>query len=419
MAGMVTALASCGGKMKLDTKLDTRLDVKKEVNVEPKKEAPPPPPPEPTTDELLTKAVDSEARPIADKARDQYRHPVETLQFFGLNKDMTVLEVEPGEGWYTRILAPVLKDKGQLIVTSTANLDPESDEAKAQAAYEKMLVENKATFGDVKIQAVGDDGVFGAPESVDLVVSFRNNHFWAKAKKQETKIYKGIFDVLKPGGYFGVVMHRADAKTKAKKALRKGYLPEKYVIDRAVAAGFELVEKSEINANPKDTKDYGRGVWSLPPVLAFGDQDKDKYLAIGESDRMTLLFKKPGGEPAAKPETDSETTGTPGAATDKPETVEKTAEKVDGKAEKKADKNTETPAKKVEEEAESALEKLQKKVATAADKVETDIETSNAQKKVEKAADKVDKEVQEITSKNSAEKKSDATDDPKAVKKSK
>ncbi|MBN2341705.1 MAG: class I SAM-dependent methyltransferase [Deltaproteobacteria bacterium] len=359
------AMLSCGGgKLQLEAKVDTKLEVKKEVKAEVKKEEPKEEPKAepPGIEEVLTAAVNGDHRPAEDKARDPYRHPVETLSFFGLKQNMTVLEIAPGQGWYTRILAPVLKDEGKLIVTSVdTTKDVNSEATQSALAYQSMLEQNKNVFGDVQIQVVKKDNKLGEPDSVDMVLSFRNNHFWAKAKRQEAKIYKAIFNVLKPGGVFGMVHHRANPDAKVRQALNKGYLPEQYVIDRALAAGFELVEKSEVNANPKDTKDYQRGVWSLPPVLAFGEKDRDRYLEIGESDRMTLLFRKP----VAK----NEPNDTPAAE-----------EKVEAKKEVSAEVKDENKAEKVEKAEPEEEVKEAKKEASAEVKDENKAEKAKAEK---------------------------------------
>ena len=234
-----------------------------------------------------------------NKARDQHRHPKETLQFFGLANGMNVVEITPGGGWYTELLAPMLKGAGTLTL---AIFDPATvSDAGAKEYYTRNNDKLKAKVGadaasygearfvemDVNAPKLGADG------SADLVVTFRNVHNWTQ-DGTDGAMFKAFFDVLKPGGILGVEEHRANPGTDAKTSAESGYLTEEYVIGLATAAGFELVEKSEVNANPKDTKDHPKGVWTLPPSLALKEQDKDKYLAIGESDRMTLKFRKPG-----------------------------------------------------------------------------------------------------------------------------
>jgi len=226
-------------------------------------------------------------------ARDQYRHPQQTLTFFGVRTDQTVIEITPGNGWYSELLAPLLKDNGHYVA---AIVDPsESDEAKKSAeTLRQKYAADPAHYGKVDVMAYAPQApVFGKPGSADTVLTFRNVHNWVDAGN-EAATFKAFYDVLKPGGTLGVVDHRAKPGTTAKDNENNGYLPTDYVVKLAETAGFKLAGQSEVNANPKDTKDYPDGVWTLPPALVKGDQDKDKYLAIGESDRMTLRFVKPG-----------------------------------------------------------------------------------------------------------------------------
>jgi predicted methyltransferase len=230
-------------------------------------------------------------------ARDAARHPRETLEFFGLERTMTVAELWPGGGWYTEILAPYLSGEGKLIVTNWP-ADHERYGKSAQRFADKLAAAPEI-FGDVTVvtaPVTPEEAFVLAPEAtVDLVVTFRNSHGWHNGG-QTAQIYGAAFKALKPGGIFGVVQHRANDGANPDETAKQGYLPESQVIEAAQAVGFELVEKSEINANPKDTKDYPEGVWSLPPALG-GEQsgeDKAKHTAIGESDRMTLKFRKPG-----------------------------------------------------------------------------------------------------------------------------
>jgi predicted methyltransferase len=226
-------------------------------------------------------------------ARDQYRHPEQTLTFFGVRTDQTVIEITPGNGWYSKVLAPLLKDKGHYVA---AIVDPsESDYAKKSAeSLRQKYAADPAHYGKVDVVAYAPKApVFGKPGSADTVLTFRNVHNWVD-EGNEAATFKAFYTVLKPGGTLGVVDHRAKPGTTAKDNEKNGYLPTDYVVKLAEAAGFKLADQSEVNANPKDTKDYPEGVWTLPPALVKGDQDKDKYLAIGESDRMTLRFVKPG-----------------------------------------------------------------------------------------------------------------------------
>lgn len=226
-------------------------------------------------------------------ARDPYRHPEQTLQFFGVRNDQTLIEISPGSGWYSELLAPLLKDKGHYVA---AIVDPAvSDYAKKSAdSLKQKYAADPAHYGKVEVVAYTPKApVFGKPASADTVLTFRNVHNWVDAGN-EAATFKAFYEVLKPGGTLGVVDHRAKPGTTARDNQKNGYLPTDYVVQLAKTAGFTLVGESEVNANPKDTKDYPDGVWTLPPVLVKGEQDKARYLAIGESDRMTLRFIKPG-----------------------------------------------------------------------------------------------------------------------------
>lgn len=236
-------------------------------------------------------------RSDVNKARDQYRHPVQTLEFFGVTPSQTVIEITPGGGWYTELLAPLLQDKGQYIaaVFSSSGMAERAAEnnTKRNASFADKLKKDPAHYSKAKVVEFDSKAPsFGAPESADVVLTFRNVHNWA-ANNTYAAMFKGMFAVLKPGGVLGVVDHRADKAHDYKKAVELGYLPEEWVIAEAEKAGFKLDAKSDVNNNPKDTKNYAEGVWTLPPVLALKEQDKAKYLAIGESDRFTLRFVKP------------------------------------------------------------------------------------------------------------------------------
>jgi len=253
-------------------------------------------PPAARTDahDALVAALPGAQRTDRERARDVYRHPVETLEFFGLTQETKVLEVSPGGGWYTAILAPVLKDKGELTVTSADPNGPPKDEGTENArAIAARFAAKPDVFGKVQTVIVGPDTPLGPDGSKDMVVVFRSVHNWVADGRLAAALGK-IHRVLKPGGVLGVEAHRANpgGKTDAKTADESGYLPEAFVIQSIEAAGFKLAARSEINANPKDTKDYPRGVWTLPPSLSLKDQDRAKYVAIGESDRMTLKFVK-------------------------------------------------------------------------------------------------------------------------------
>lgn len=235
-------------------------------------------------------------RTPADKARDAYRHPRETLEFFGLQPGQTVIEITPGGGWYAAILAPLLRDDGTYIAAVAKPRDPAGESAASQSALDKLFASDPAQFGAAK-QAVfdGKAPVLGPPGSADVVLTFRNVHNWVQGGTAD-EMFKAFFEVLKPGGTLGVADHRAAAGKTLEEVAGSGYLPQDYVIKLATDAGFQLVATSEINANPKDSHDHPKGVWTLPPTFALGDVDRDQYLAIGESDRMTLKFVKPAAD---------------------------------------------------------------------------------------------------------------------------
>ncbi len=227
-------------------------------------------------------------------ARNAARHPVETLAFFGLEDDMTVVEALPGELWYTEILAPVLRDKGKLIVASFDMNAPGivDYQKQAHALLLDRIAKEPGVFGKVGVATLSPpNGIdLGPAGSVDRVLTFRSTHGWVNGGVAD-QIYKAFFDVLKPGGVLGIEQHRAGPKTN--REAFSGYVPEQTVIAIAEKAGFVLEARSEVNANPKDTADHSAGVWTLPPSLRLGEQDREKYVAIGESDRMTLRFRKP------------------------------------------------------------------------------------------------------------------------------
>jgi predicted methyltransferase len=248
------------------------------------------------TEDLLDQAIAGEHRSQTNKARDQYRHPKETLVFFGLQPDMTVVEIWPGGGWYTEILAPVLRAHGKLHVARFALKAKDTPDFRKEvdAGYGALLAGNSDIYGKVvstELEAPEFANIAPAG-SADLVLTFRNVHNWTKSRN-DLATFKAFHAALKPGGILGVVEHRAKPGTPLPEMIRTGYMTEAYVIELAEKAGFKLASKSEINANAKDTKDHPKGVWTLPPTLRLGDTDRDKYLAIGESDRMTLKFVNP------------------------------------------------------------------------------------------------------------------------------
>lgn len=233
----------------------------------------------------LKEAVSNPLRSEDFKKRDQYRHPEETLSFFGIKPDMTVVEIWPSGGWYTEILAPYLHEKGTYIVA-----DPTSDPRGYTTRRKEWLAKNKEIGSKVQHSNFlpPQELTIARAGTVDMVLTFRNVHNWLPTANQELA-FKAFYDALKPGGILGVVEHRAP---KAGFDPKSGYVAQEEVIRMAKKAGFTLVDSSEINANPKDTKDHPEGVWTLPPALRLKEKDQEKYLAIGESDRMTLKFKK-------------------------------------------------------------------------------------------------------------------------------
>ncbi len=241
----------------------------------------------------LDTVLQAKHRAPENVARDVYRHPKETLMFFDLQPGMKVLEILPGRGWYTEILAPLMKDSGELTVASFGETHPTEYLRNIHIEFVEMMHANPELYGKVKIVDFDNKGYLSAipDNSLDMVLTFRNTHNWIRFGGVED-IFPAFYRVLKPGATLGVVQHRAMPGSDGKASAEKGYVPEKYMIKLAEDAGFELVKKSEINANPNDTKDYPEGVWSLPPSYREKDQNRDKYTAIGESDRMTMKFIK-------------------------------------------------------------------------------------------------------------------------------
>ncbi|HJP34799.1 MAG TPA: methyltransferase [Gammaproteobacteria bacterium] len=246
-----------------------------------------------TTEELKAAAA-GEHRSAANQARNVWRHPVETLQFFGIRDDMTVVEIWPGGGgWYTEVLAPYLRDEGKLYA---ANYDGSSGIPyfrRNEQKFKDKLAAMPDVYDRVVVTALMPPASMEpAPAgSADMVVTFRNLHNWV-GNGTEGAMLKAMYDVLKPGGILGLTDHRGNPDMFGVEWAATGYVAEADAIRVVEAAGFKFVARSEINANPKDTKDYPQGVWTLPPTYRLGNIDKAKYQAIGESDRMTLKFVK-------------------------------------------------------------------------------------------------------------------------------
>lgn len=241
--------------------------------------------------EVLTVLANAPTRAEENRARNAARHPAETLDFFGIEPDMTVIEIGPGGGWYAEILRPYLLEKGRYIAALDA---PDGHRAHYRKGWEKLVESQPELFADAETT------VFSPPQyqlaeddSIDMIVTFRHVHGWINDNTYAA-IFPELFRVLKPGGVLGVVTHRAHEGADFKESAKAGYVPQEWVIAQAEKAGFVLDEASEINANPKDTKDHQNGVWSLPPTLKNETDDQQNFARnIGESDRMTLRFVKP------------------------------------------------------------------------------------------------------------------------------
>ncbi|MGF1463388.1 MAG: class I SAM-dependent methyltransferase [Maricaulaceae bacterium] len=250
----------------------------------------------------LAEAVAGEWRSEADRARDPFRHPEQTLTFFGVEANQTVMEVWPGAGWYTQILAPYLASGGGQLIA--ASFDPSASAVAAQRHAQFVDdFSNTALYGDTRHVGLGPDALAPVePNSVDVVVTFRNVHNWM-AGGYADEMMAALFTALKPGGVLGVVEHRAAPDADFDLAAASGYAPQRYVRLIAEEAGFVFEAASEVNANPADTADHPFGVWTLPPVLRTAPRDAEPdpafdttpYQTIGESDRMTLKFVKPTG----------------------------------------------------------------------------------------------------------------------------
>lgn len=239
-----------------------------------------------------------------NKARDAYRHPAATLEFLGVKPGQTVIEITPGGGWYTEILAPMLMKEGHYIAAFPADASSEYA-ARGNAKFREKLAADAEHFGAAKTVEYDPKAPnFGADGSADTVLTFRNVHNWVGGGSAAA-MFQAFNAVLKPGGTLGVVEHRAADDADPASLEKSGYLTTASVTKLATDAGFKLVDQSEVNANPMDTKDYEKGVWTLPPSLALDDTDREKYLAIGESDRMTLKFVKPKADQIFEQGTDS------------------------------------------------------------------------------------------------------------------
>lgn len=246
----------------------------------------------------LDAALAGDWRAPADVLRDRYRHPGRTLAFFGVQPDETVIEITPGGGWYADILAPYLRAHGRYVAAVWDDAIPGQPgyRYRANAALRAKFAAAPAVYGTPELRGFDPAApAFGPANSADTVLTFRNAHNWV-ADSNADAYFKAFYAVLKPGGVLGVVDHRAKPGTDLETMKKSGYLTEQLVIDAATAAGFVLDASSDINANPKDTTQHPNGVWTLPPSNTHDKADDARYQAIGESDRMTLRFRKPPSE---------------------------------------------------------------------------------------------------------------------------
>ena len=246
---------------------------------------------ESSDDNSLADAVTNEYRSENNRKRDKFRNPIETLSFFGLDKEMKVLEIIPGRGWYTEIISKYMDGSNNFYVATYKKPSFAVEIiTKIQNNFFSYFKENKKKFGEIKSIFIDEDfQLTGNANYFDMVLTFRNTHNFLDRNKSEI-IFRSIHKSLKKGGILGIVQHRAYESSKFD--YNKGYVKESFLINHIENLGFELIGKSEINANPKDLKNYEKGVWTLPPRLSEGNKNRDFYKSIGESDRMTLKFKK-------------------------------------------------------------------------------------------------------------------------------
>jgi predicted methyltransferase len=246
-----------------------------------------------TTAAALDNILTGSQREGDNSARDRYRHPKETLLFFGIRPEMKVLEVWPEPGWYTEIIAPLVREHGRYTAAVIAP-DPDSRYVTGRLSeYQQKLSSSPGVYGAASVVTLPTDGSDVVPPgTLDMVVTFRNIHNWM-ARDCAGQVFATLFRALKPGGVLGVTEHRGNAALPQDPKAKSGYVNEDYAIRLIEGQGFKLVGESQVNANPKDTKDYEQGVWTLPPTYRLGDKDRQKYAQIGESDRFTLKFVKP------------------------------------------------------------------------------------------------------------------------------
>ncbi len=285
-----TALAACDQAEETES---TTQEAEESVTTAPAAEAPTLAPGA-TVLEILA----NDHRSEDNRARDRFRNPEETLFFFGVERDDTVVEINPGGGWYMEIIAPFVNEEGQYIAaTPNPELEDMPSYVVSQAAQIQARIEDQPDlYGNAEVQFYDPAAPqLGEPGSADFVLTFRNVHGWVNGGRAED-MFQAFADVLKPGGVLGVVQHRAVDGADPKESASTGYVSEAAVTELAEAAGLVADGSSNINANPRDTRDHPEGVWTLPPSLRLGEENRDEYEAIGESDRMTLRFVKPEGD---------------------------------------------------------------------------------------------------------------------------
>jgi len=246
------------------------------------------------TAKTLTQWAEGEHRRESNRDRNESRNPADNLEFFGLAADMTVIEILPSRGWYTEIMAPYLRDHGKYYAAHFSPNASASYMPPNLRNFEEKITADPDLYGKITVRHLNppNEVTIAPPESADMALTFRNVHNWIMAG-QEHEYFATFYKALKPGGVLGVVEHRAKPDAGMDVMRTSGYVTEAYVKEVAAAAGFEFAGNSELNANPKDPTVHPEGVWTLPPNYRMGDVDRDKYMAIGESDRMTLKFVKP------------------------------------------------------------------------------------------------------------------------------
>jgi predicted methyltransferase len=244
-------------------------------------------------DAALQAAIANPKRTPAFVQRDAARHPLEELEFFGVRPAMTLVEIDPGGGYWTEILAPYLKEAGTYYAAVPSPNDPDAPKP-GKDRFRAKIAADPQVYGKILLTELGPGHYDVAPAgTADLILTFRNLHNWMAAGYAPEAL-QGFYRALKPGGVLGIEDHRGSNDVRQDPSAYSGYVRQDYAIELARKAGFEFVGASEINANPRDTKDWPEGVWTLPPTLTLKDKDRAKYIAIGEADNFVLKFRKPG-----------------------------------------------------------------------------------------------------------------------------